>query len=286
MIFSGNKLLNISLDVGGTTHAGKIRKNNEDSYIMLNNHGCFAVSDGMGGGAAGEIASKMVIDSIKEKLRNSGTSPASRERSVIRASYSTNTAICDYCTEHNFESMGATLACLLLDSWDPGFATVFHAGDSRVYRWRDSQLEQLTIDHTLATAENVDEQSLPKEQQGVLTNVLGIASNFFLERMSCDVAMGDIFVICTDGLYRMVSDDSMKRILSQAWSVDASVAAQLLQAEALSSGGHDNCTVIVVKVHKTGSCYIPKDWELQEEMMIQEENIDDLSDTLPTECEE
>ena len=283
---SGNNILNFSLDVAGNTHPGKIRKNNEDSFIMLDHYGCFAVADGMGGGAAGEIASRMIVDSIREKMKTAGTSPAARERAIIRAAYSTNTAIDHYCADHNYESMGSTLACLLLDSWDPGFATVFHAGDSRVYRWRDSKLEQLTIDHTLATAENVDDRTLPKDQQGVLTNVLGISSNFFLERMSCDVAVGDVFLICTDGLYRMVSDDSLERILSQCWNVDASVAAQLFQAEALSNGGHDNCTVIIVKVYKTGTPYTPKDWELQEEMMIQEENIDELSDTLPTECEE
>lgn len=286
MKFFGKNLLNISLDVGGTIHPGKIRKNNEDSFLIMSELGCFAVSDGMGGGAAGEIASRMAVDAIKEKLLTGGSSPAGRERAVIRAAYSTNTAIDEYCADHNFDSMGATLACLLLDSWDPGFATVFHAGDSRVYRLREGHLEQLTTDHTLAAAENVDERMLPKDQQGVLTNVLGIASNFYLERMSCDVEVGDVFMLCTDGLYRMVPDDSLKRILSQAWSVNASVAAQLLQAEALSLGGHDNCTVIVIKVHKKGACYIPKDWELQEEMLIQEENIDDLSDTLPTECDE
>lgn len=283
MNFSGKNLLDFSLDVGGTTHPGKIRKNNEDSYLMLNKQGCFAVSDGMGGGAAGEIASRMVVDAIRERLSVSGTSPASRERAVIRAAYQSNNDIDMYCSDHNFDSMGATLACLLLDSWDPGFAAVFHAGDSRVYRWRASQLEQLTNDHTLAAAENVEESSLPKDQQGVLTNVLGIASDFYLERLSCDVMMGDVFLLCTDGLYRMVPEESLKRILSQAWSVDASVTAQLLQAEALSFGGHDNCTVIVVKIHKTGECYAPKAWEVQEEMMLQEENIDDLSDTLPTE---
>lgn len=279
-------ILNISLDAEGLTHPGKIRKNNEDSFLVENNLGCFAVSDGMGGGAAGEIASRMIIDAIKNRLSAAGSSPASRERAVIRASYSSNSDISNYCCDHNFESMGATLSCLLLDSWDPGFATIFHSGDSRIYRLRGSQFEQLTSDHTLAAAENIDERLLPKEQQGVLTNVLGISSDFFLERVSCDVEMGDIFLLCTDGLYRMVPEDSLKRILSQAWSVDASVATQLLQAEALSFGGHDNCTVIVVKIHKTGACYTPKDWELQEEMIIQESNIDDLSDTLPTEYDD
>ena len=67
MKFFGKNLLNISLDVGGTIHPGKIRKNNEDSFLIMSELGCFAVSDGMGGGAAGEIASRMAVDAIKEK---------------------------------------------------------------------------------------------------------------------------------------------------------------------------------------------------------------------------
>ena len=163
----GRNLLNFSLDVGGTTHPGKIRKNNEDSFVMMTENGCFVVSDGMGGGSAGEIASRMVVDSVQKKLQTSGRSPAARERAVIQAAYSCNTAINNYCIEHNYESMGATMACLLLDSWDPNFATVFHAGDSRVYRWRGHELEKLTRDHSLAEAENMNEEDLPKEQQGI-----------------------------------------------------------------------------------------------------------------------
>jgi serine/threonine protein phosphatase PrpC len=186
-------LLNISLDVCGTTHAGKIRKNNEDSFLVMTNSGCFAVSDGMGGGSAGEIASKMIVQRIEQKLKSTGKSPAARERAVIQAANSCNQDINTYCIEHNYESMGATLACLLLDSWDPGFATIFHSGDSRVYRWRQGKLEQMTRDHTLAEAEHINESELPKDQQGILTNVLGISSDFFLERLSCDVDNGDMF---------------------------------------------------------------------------------------------
>lgn len=282
----GRNLLNFSLDVGGTTHPGKIRKNNEDSFVMMTENGCFVVSDGMGGGSAGEIASRMVVDSVQKKLQTSGRSPAARERAVIQAAYSCNTAINNYCIEHNYESMGATMACLLLDSWDPNFATVFHAGDSRVYRWRGHELEKLTRDHSLAEAENMNEEDLPKEQQGILTNVLGISSDFFLERLSCDVMCGDIFLICSDGLYRMVPDDVLQRIMAQAEKVSATVAVQLLLAEALNNGGHDNCSIILVKVSRLGNVYEPQDWELQEEMIIQEQNIDDLSDTLPTDSDE
>jgi protein phosphatase len=155
-----------------------------------------------------------------------------------------------------------------------------------VYRWRGNELEKLTRDHTLAEAENMNEEDLPKEQQGILTNVLGISSDFFLERLSCDVMCGDIFLICSDGLYRMVPDDVLQRIMAQAEKVSAAVAVQLLLAEALNNGGHDNCSIILVKVARLGNAYEPQDWELQEEMIIQEQNVDDLSDTLPTDSDE
>ena len=278
-----NNLLNFSLDVGAITHPGKIRKNNEDSILTLSKLGCFAVSDGMGGGEAGEIASQMAIKSLEQKLNVSGKAPAARERAIIQAAYSANSEIGDYSMSHAYDSMGATLACLLIDSWNSNFATLFHAGDSRIYRWRNNSIINLTRDHTLAELEDIPENELPKDKRGILTNVLGISSDFFLERSSCDVQNGDIFLICSDGLYRMVSDITINKIISTAGNVACSVIAQLLLSEALNNGGHDNISVVLVRVAKIGPKYIPKDWEIQEEMFIQEQNIDDLSDTLPTE---
>ncbi len=282
MLNNEKNLLNISLDVGAGTNPGKIRKNNEDSILVLPKLGCFVVSDGMGGGAAGEIASQMAVKAVEKKLSTSGTSPAARERAIIQAAYGTNTEIGAYCMEHAYESMGATLACLLLDSWDSGFATLFHAGDSRIYRWRHGALDCLTRDHTLAELGDIPESELTKEQRGVLTNVLGISSDFFLERSSCDVQQGDVFLICSDGLYRMVPDAMIGKIIASAGNVACSVTAQLLLSEALNNGGHDNISIVLIKISKTGNRYIPQDWEIQEEMFIQEQNIDDLSDTLPT----
>ncbi len=275
-------LLNYSLDTGAETNPGKIRRNNEDAILSIPELGCFAVSDGMGGGSAGEIASRMAVDSIRKKMAVAGKSPAARERAVIQAAYGVNSEIGTYCMEHGYDSMGATLACLMLDSWEPSFATVFHAGDSRVYRWRKHELCRLTVDHTLAESGEIPEHELPKEQRGVLTNVLGISSDFFLERSSCDVLPGDVFLICSDGLYRMVPEETMTKMIAQTGNVSCSVVAQLLLSEALNNGGHDNISIVLVKIEKTGSRYLAQDWELQEEMFIQEQNIDDLSDTLPT----
>lgn len=278
-----NNILTSVLDVGSLTNPGKIRKNNEDSILVLPQYGCFAVADGMGGGEAGEIASKMVVDAINDKLKKESYLPAARERAVIRASYGCNLAINDYCNEHLYESMGSTLACLLFDPWDPEFATVFHAGDSRVYLWRERKLQCLTTDHTLAESAELPEYELNKAYQGVLTNVIGIASDFYLERLSCNVKQDDVFLICSDGLTRMVSDEGISHILRQCdRNVGSTFVTQLLLAEALNNGGHDNVSVILVKVSKQGQPYEPLDMELQEEMYIQEQNIDDLSDTLPT----
>lgn len=274
--------LNLAIDVGFVSHPGKIRRNNEDSAVVLSRQGCFAVADGMGGAAAGEIASSMAVKAIEGNLLAGGTSPAARERSVITAAYRVNGEIGNYCLEQGYDSMGSTLSCLLFDPWDPAFCTVFHSGDSRVYRYRGRVLEQLTQDHTLATSVAAQERELPREQQGVLTNVLGISSDFFLERSIWDVRQGDIFLLCSDGLSRMVTDQVLGNILENSGNMACSVVAQLLLAEALSNGGHDNITIILIKVARLGERYEATDAELREEMAIQEQNVDDLSDTLPT----
>jgi len=222
-MYRDENILNIKLDAAALTDPGKIREKNEDSILMMNEHACFAVADGMGGGEGGEIASKMIIDAIENEIKAGGTSPASRERGVIRSSYHINELIGQYCLEHNFETMGTTLACLLMDSWNPNFCTVFHSGDSRIYRFRDGTLQLLTRDHTLANLNNVEEKNLPKSQQGVLTNILGMSNDFFLERNIYDIRRKDMFLLCSDGLNRMVDDASIADILKRSSNTSSSI---------------------------------------------------------------
>lgn len=271
------------IDAFALSHIGKVRKNNEDAVVLLPKAQCYVVSDGMGGGKAGEVASAMMVQEIENALSKASAVPAEREGLVIRSAYKVNELIQDYADQHNYSSMGATFVCLLMDTWHPSMATVFHAGDSRVYRVRDEEIEQLTEDHTVAAASKMDEGKLAPMYRGVLTNALGTGSEFFLERTAIDIQDGDIYIVCSDGLSRMVSDSTVLHTCLALRSESAQVICKELLDTALNCGGRDNISIIVVKIMRLGREYRPTDEEFRLESDAQVRNLMDLSDTPPTE---
>lgn len=271
------------IDVYALTDMGKVRKNNEDAILVLPQMQCYVVSDGMGGGKAGEVASAMMVQEIETAMQKSTFIPAEREGVVIRSAYKVNEMIRDYADQHGYSSMGATFVCLLMDSWHPSMATVFHAGDSRIYRIRETEIEQITEDHTVAAASKMDEGKLAPMFRGVLTNALGTGSDFFLERTAIDVQEDDIYVICSDGLSRMVPDSNILYIGNTMQNKSSEIICKELIKTALNCGGRDNVSVIVVKIKRFGEEYQPNDKESRLESEAQVRNLMDLSDTPPTE---
>lgn len=271
------------IDACALTNVGKVRKNNEDAVLLLPKTQCYVVSDGMGGGKAGEVASAMMVQEIEMALSKPPAIPAEREGEIIRSVYKVNELIKDYAERHKFSSMGATFVCLLMDPWHPSMATAFHAGDSRLYRIRENEIEQITEDHTVAAASKVDEGKLAPMFRGVLTNALGTGSEFFLERTAVDVQQGDIFIVCSDGLCRMVSDSSILYICDTLQDQSAEVICKELIDTALNCGGRDNVSVIVAKINELSGEYQPTDQESKLESDAQVRNLMDLSDTPPTE---
>ena len=271
------------IDAYALTNVGKVRKNNEDAVLLLPKTQCYVVSDGMGGGKAGEVASAMMVKEIESALTKASTVPAEREGLVIRSAYKVNELIRDYADLHNYSSMGATFVCLLMDTWHSSMATVFHAGDSRIYRVREKEIEQITEDHTVAAASKVDEGKLAPMFRGVLTNALGTGSEFFLERTAIDVQENDIYIICSDGLSRMVPDSNILYVCDTLQNETSETICKELIETALNCGGRDNVSVIVAKVKKLGKEYQPTDEESRLESEAQVRNLMDLSDTPPTE---
>lgn len=272
-----------NVDVFALTDTGRLRKNNEDAVLSMPQRQCYVVSDGMGGGKAGEVASAMMVQEIERAFAQAPKIPAEREGLVIRCAYRVNELIRDYAEDHKYPSMGATFVCLLIDCWHPSMATVLHAGDSRVYRIREYQIEQITEDHTVAAASKMDEGKLAPMFRGVLTNALGTGADFYLERDTLDVQEDDIYIICSDGLSRMVSDANINKVCEVLKNESSQVICQELIKTALDFGGRDNVSVIVVKINKLGEDYQPTDEEFQLESEAQVRNLMDLSDTPPTE---
>ncbi|MEG2076170.1 MAG: protein phosphatase 2C domain-containing protein [Victivallaceae bacterium] len=267
------------------TDMGKVRKNNEDALLAIPNLGCFLISDGMGGGKAGEVASGMMVNEIEKDFAAlaGGATPGEREGAFIRAAYRVNFAIKDYAEAHNYSSMGATVVALVLDPWHFDTASIFHAGDSRAYRIRNNQLEQLMVDHSVAASSNLPESKIAPMFRGVLTNALGTGNEFFLERNNIDLQEDDLFLLCSDGLTRMVKDPEIMQLYNSIRNEPVNIIGKVLLQAALERGGRDNVSVIIVRVKKIAAPYTPSEGEVNKESDAQLRNLMDLTDTPPTE---
>ncbi len=241
----------MKLETHAATDRGQLRTNNEDTFLVLPPQRVFAVADGMGGHAAGEVASRLAIDSIAQ-LRVPAESSPNELRDLLRAAVvRANQTIGDDGEKIVAHSgMGTTLTALGITA-DLRTAVLAHVGDSRAYRLRRGKLEQITRDHTWVQ-EQIESGALAPAQarahlySGVLTRALGTQGEVDVDTEQLDIEPGDVYLICSDGLTGMVPDDSIAQILSDG--VPLSVAADRLIEEANTHGGRDNITVVLVRV--------------------------------------
>lgn len=233
---------------------GRRRKNNEDSMITLPGHGVFCVADGMGGVQGGEVASKAVVDALQKAFMESPdavfavTADASAkifERAVNQASL----WIKERAESLGINGTGSTAVGLVFDRVTPSQGMALHAGDSRAYRFRDDKLVQLTTDHSVAAAAGLpDDSTLPPMFRGVITRAVGLDRNVALEATPFDVKAGDVFLLCSDGLDKMLSDRRIQKIMRKHIADPLGQMAKCLIDEALEEGGEDNVTVMVIRV--------------------------------------
>ncbi|MEI6218860.1 MAG: protein phosphatase 2C domain-containing protein, partial [bacterium] len=232
---------------------GLKRKNNEDSLLTLPEHKVFVVADGMGGADAGEVASARVVKSVEATFSgtraSAGATLAQKSRMISQALNEANDWIWHYAREQNLRSCGTTVVALVFDAEDREQALVLHAGDSRAYRFRAGHIEQLTRDHSFAEASGIaDIKLLPARLQGVITRAVGIEQRVSVEDTPVSVADGDIFMLCSDGLSSMVAKSRLEGILCETAKDPLSTISRRMIAEANRSGGHDNVSVVLVRV--------------------------------------
>jgi protein phosphatase len=243
----------VQLSVAARTDVGRIRAGNEDSLYAdaTPSRGLFIVADGMGGHAAGEVASEMAVTIIAQELAalDSIDGPDSRERlsSALRRA---NTAIYQRTVrEAEKQGMGTTASVLVLA--DAGYL-IGQVGDSRIYLLRGGALRQLTKDHSYVQ-EQVDAGYLTAEQaryhpySNVITRCVGANDSVEPDLFSGEVLPGDVFLVASDGLTGMVDDKRLQQLLSSNAAPRRVVDA--LIAEANGRGGLDNITAILVQVH-------------------------------------
>jgi len=255
-----SKIVNISS--AGKTDIGLKRKNNEDLYLIvesgedghdIENFGkMFVVADGMGGHMAGETASRMACEGLLDYYKYPGDeNPLSPEDLLIRLEdiiHTTSNSISKFAYENReYTGMGTTLSVLVLHK---GNALIAHVGDSRIYRLRGNELEQLTTDHT-QVQELVNIGRLTRKEAAshhlrhILSQVVGMEKGLNkVYKCMEQVQKGDIFLLCSDGLYDMMSDEEIKTILLEGSSPER-ICDKLVKG-ALEHAGKDNVTMVVV----------------------------------------
>ena len=198
----------------------------------------------MGGAQAGEVASQMLVETVKSFLAE--TPPPYDEKILSRAITLANDRILEMArSNQNYRGMGTTATILSLDGRQAYFA---HVGDSRIYRLRNNFLEQITEDHSyvetlVRRGELTPEEARVHPMKNVLIQAVGAVDELFIDAASFNVEGGDTYLLCTDGLTNMVEDASIAEILKNA----PNPADALIDA-ALQAGGRDNISVIVVGV--------------------------------------
>jgi serine/threonine protein phosphatase PrpC len=226
----------------GRTDVGRQRSANEDSLVVAPPF--FAVADGMGGAKAGEVASAMATESF-ESERDSDETPEVQLERILREA---NRRIYELAnSDESHRGMGTTLTAAKVT---PEGLSLGHVGDSRAYRMREGELEQLTKDHSLVaelerSGQITAEAAEHHPQRSIITRALGPEPDVEVDTYTIAARPGDLFLLCSDGLTSMISDSEVGSILRSAADLDE--AAESLVRAANQSGGKDNITVVLFR---------------------------------------
>jgi len=263
----------------GLTDVGLQRDHNEDSFAILQDHELYIVADGMGGHRAGDVASKLATEAIVDFFRATAAEDftwpfhfdsrmSEEENRLLTGIKIANRQIVDRSSRsRECHGMGTTVVGALF-SGKKGKMYIGHVGDSRAYRVRGGEIQQMTRDHSLvndyllAMPELTEEQKseLPKN---VITRALGMQEHVSVDLQGDDASVGDCYILCSDGLSGMIEDSEILDVVSQSPSIEE--ACRKLIALANEHGGEDNITAVLVKIEAEPSAGKVK-----------------LSDTLPT----
>lgn len=248
----------------GLSDVGVIRSHNEDCFDIDPRNQVFVVADGMGGHSHGEIASRIAVDAIREFVEQTSDADSTlpfemdatlgrhgnRLRAAIRVAH--DKVLRAIREDASLHGMGTTVVGLLLDG---GSAAIAHVGDSRVYRLRKGQIELLTQDHTWVNEQVVagflsEEQARAHPLKNVVTRALGGETEVDIDVREWQVEAGDLFLLCSDGLTTMLTDEEIVSRLAGGEQLEESCSRLVRDANA--RGGYDNVTVVLVSIVDQG----------------------------------
>ena len=306
-----------TVEIHATSHVGRVRRGNEDNYLLLNitrerawtssqdsgefvietqkfevdeNGVVLAVSDGMGGALAGEVASKMAVESVCEKLLEGDTdvtlTPEAMDYDLIAKLYNA-TVYANYLvhqqgrSDPQFQGMGATFTGMGLT---PRGVDIIQVGDSRAYLIRNERIYQITKDQSLVQ-QLIDAQQISPEEaethtlKNVILQALGAQNEIYPVSARLTASRNDVMLLCSDGLYTQVSAASMQRIVTENFDKLEMACAELVR-EANENGGEDNITVVLAKL--IGDDLPQADGEDVQLELIDLGNIHDTADQADT----
>jgi len=253
--------MTLALQVAGKTDVGCVRANNEDNLGYDARYGIFVVCDGMGGQAAGEVASKLAVDTILSYFQQSDhdvhnptvgktfEGVAERGNALGSAIQLANQAIHQASSNHPAQAgMGSTVVAVLVGK---NFFSIGHVGDSRVYLLRNGSIQQLTQDHSLVMEQVrrgliTMEEARTSERQNIIIRALGSEETVEPDIDEMMAMPGDVLLLASDGLTRHVSEDRILEIVGTAHSLDRA-CEELIQA-AKNEGGDDNITCMLLRI--------------------------------------
>lgn len=234
------------------TDTGLRRKRNEDSLLVLPSENLFVIADGMGGYAGGELASQLAVKTIAAAFQQrefegpAHDSVPTEATNLARAIQMANAAILEVATRKpKLEGMGTTI-CAARFSPNKKRLFIGHVGDSRCYRLRDSVLQQMTADHTMA------DHGVTGPESAQLSRAVGIWPTVPIDIVMAAPEPGDVYLLCSDGLTKMLGDETIGVVIRH--EEDPKAAVERLVFLANSRGGKDNITVILVRI-------VPADWK-------------------------
>ncbi len=259
---------NIVLEVWGTTDVGMKRNVNEDVFLVDEDLGVCLVADGMGGHAAGEVASRLAAEEIARSLAEHPTvdSETWPEHWNMARSASANLLVDAILSGHdrvtravrrdsNLRGMGTTVVVAMHPRRSKSLI-ICHVGDSRAYRFRRGVLELLTNDHSwvheqVAAGFLSEDAARSHPLKNVVTQALGGSTDPLVDILETEMDDGDLYLLCSDGLNSMLVDDEIRDLLADAESLEKT--ANQLVAAANEKGGHDNVSIVLIRPHITPS---------------------------------
>lgn len=253
-------LPDLALRFAVRSHVGLVRDENEDNFVVMPAQGLYVVADGMGGHAAGQVASEICVKAIADFYRGSERLPRTEmpltagmtesTRALEHAMLMANRAIFSSSLEVTArQGMGTTVVGL---QFTGETVSICHAGDSRAYLLRSGRIAQVTADHSLsnflfALGRDAEARLAAATMSNVIMRALGLESEVEIETQELTVRPGDRFLLCSDGLSDLVNDAQLEFLLSDAHLSLEDLSDRLVE-RALQAGGRDNITVMVVEV--------------------------------------